>query len=229
MFHILIAEDNDAYRKLLRIHLVRAGYEVFEAGNGSQALDILANETIHLLIADIMMPEMDGFELTSQIRSANFSFPILIISSKNTLDDKREGFKTGADDYMTKPIDMDEMLLRVEALLRRARLSSEHILTFNGCTLDEDTLTVSWQQEQVILRQKEFYLLHTLLSYPGKIFTRQNLMDDIWGFDSETDPRTVDVHIKRLREKFSTLPCFEIQTIRGLGYRAVVPDNQNQE
>lgn len=229
MFHILVAEDNDAYRKLLRIHLVRAGYEVFEAGNGSQALDILANETIHLLIADIMMPEMDGFELTSQIRSANFSLPILIISAKNTLDDKREGFKTGADDYMTKPIDMDEMLLRVEALLRRARLSNEHILTFNGCTLDEDTLTVSWQQEQVILRQKEFYLLHTLLSYPGKIFTRQNLMDDIWGFDSETDPRTVDVHIKRLREKFSTLPCFEIQTIRGLGYRAVVPDNQNQE
>lgn len=225
MVHILIAEDNEDYRKLLKIHLLRAGYTVFEAGNGSEALDILETESIQLLIADVMMPEMNGFELTTQIRNANYTLPILIISAKNTLEDKREGFKDGADDYMTKPIDMDEMLLRVEALLRRAKLSTENILTINGCTLDEESLKVTWQDEQLELRPKEFYLLYTLLSHPGKIFTRQNLMDDIWGFDSETDPRTVDVHIKRLREKFSHFSCFEIQTIRGLGYKAVLPEH----
>lgn len=223
MVHILIAEDNEDYRKLLKIHLLGAGYIVFEAGNGAEALDVLEKESVQLLIADIMMPEIDGFELTRQIRNANYTLPILIISAKNTLDDKREGFKDGADDYMTKPIDMDEMLLRVEALLRRAKLSSENILTINGCTLDEETLTVTWKDMQIELRPKEFYLLYTLLSHPGKIFTRQNLMDDIWGFDSETDPRTVDVHIKRLREKFFPFTCFEIQTIRGLGYKAVLP------
>lgn len=222
MVNILVAEDNIPYRNLIKIHLTRAGYHVLEADDGVRALELLAHNPVHLLIADIMMPNMDGFELTSQIRSANYSLPILIISAKSALDDKREGFKNGADDYMTKPIDMDEMLLRVEALLRRAHISEEHILRAGSCTLNEDTLTVSWNNEQVTLRQKEFYLLHKLLSYPGKIFTRQNLMDEIWGFDSETDFRTVDVHIKRLREKLASADDFKIETIRGLGYRAVL-------
>lgn len=222
MVNILIAEDNSDFRNLIKIHLKRTGYQVFEAGDGAEALDILAHTPIHLLIADIMMPNMDGFELTSQIRSVNYTLPILIISAKSQLDDKREGFKNGADDYMTKPIDMDEMLLRVEALLRRARMSEETILTVGDCTLDENTLIFSCGNNQMELRQKEFYLLHKLLSYPDKIFTRQTLMDEIWGFDSETDPRTVDVHIKRLREKLFDVTGFEIQTIRGLGYKAVI-------
>ncbi len=229
MVNILIAEDNTDYRKLLKIHLKRAGYQVLEASDGQEALDLIGQNPVHLLIADIMMPRMDGFELTSQIRSVNYNFPILIISAKSQLDDKREGFKNGADDYMTKPIDMDEMLLRVEALLRRAHISEETLLSVEGCTLNEQTLTVTWQNEQIELRLKEFHLLHKLLSYPGKIFTRQSLMDEIWGFDSETDPRTVDVHIKRLREKLSHIDVFEIQTIRGLGYKAVVKQpNANQ-
>lgn len=222
MVRILLVEDNEDYRRLLRIHLTRAGYQVSEAGNGDEALEVLEKESIQLIIADIMMPGIDGFELTRQLRSANYNMPILIVSAKNTIDDKREGFRDGADDYMTKPINMDEMLLRVEALLRRAKLSGETKLTVEGCTLDEDRLTVTWEGQEIELRQKEFQVLYTLLSHPGKIFTRQNLMDDIWGFETETDPRTVDVHIRRLREKLSGIPVFEIQTIRGLGYKAVI-------
>ena len=222
MIRILLTEDNEDYRKLLKIHLVRAGYQVLEAGNGAQALDLIGQEPVDLLIADLMMPEMDGFELMRELRSANYNLPILIVSARTTIDDKREGFRDGADDYMTKPIDMDELLLRVEALLRRAKLSGEHQMTVAGCVLDEEQMTVTWQGESIELRQKEFYLLYKLLAHPGKIFTRQNLMDDIWGFDTETDPRTVDVHIRRLREKLAHIPGFEIQTIRGLGYKAVV-------
>lgn len=222
MIHILLAEDNISYRNLMQIHLERAGYQVFCADDGEQALCILEHELIHLLIADIMMPNMDGLELTRQLRSAHYTMPVFIISAKDTLSDKRIGFKTGADDYMTKPIEMDEMLLRVEALLRRANIADENILKIGDCTLDADTMTVSWHDTDILLRQKEFFLLQKLLSYPGKIFTRQTLMDEIWGFDSETDPRTVDVHIKRLREKLHHITVFEIQTIRGLGYKAMI-------
>lgn len=222
MIHILIAEDNSSYRKLMKIHLNRAGYQVFEANDGVEALDILEHETIHLMIADIMMPNLDGFNLTEQIRQANYTMPILIVSAKSAFDDKREGFSKGADDYMTKPIDMDEMLLRVQALLRRANITEKKLLTINGCVLNEDSLQVTYKDIMLELRQKEFGLLHKLLSYPNQIFTRQSLMDEIWGMDSETDPRTVDVHIKRLREKLADVDVFEIQTIRGLGYKAVI-------
>ncbi|MBQ8663474.1 MAG: response regulator transcription factor [Eubacterium sp.] len=222
MIHILIAEDNTSYRKLMKIHLNRAGYQVFEANDGEEALEILEHETIHLLIADIMMPNLDGFNLTEQIRQANYTMPILIVSAKSAFDDKREGFSKGADDYMTKPIDMDEMLLRVQALLRRANISEKKLLTIHGCVLNEDSLQVTYREMVFELRQKEFGLLHKLLSYPNQIFTRQSLMDEIWGMDSETDSRTVDVHIKRLREKLADVDVFEIQTIRGLGYKAVI-------
>lgn len=222
MIHILLAEDNISYRDLMQIHLERTGYRVFSADDGEQALMILEHEPVHLLIADIMMPNIDGLELTRQIRNAGYTMPILIISAKGTLDDKRFGFHAGADDYMTKPIEMDEMLLRVEALLRRANIAEEAVLKIGDCTLNADTMTVYWQDSEIPLRQKEFLVAQKLLSYPGKIFTRQTLMDEIWGFDSETDPRTVDVHIKRLREKLGHIDAFDIQTIRGLGYRAVL-------
>lgn len=222
MVHILLAEDNADYRKLMKIHLTRAGYQVFEAEDGEDALSVLEHETIHLLIADVMMPNLDGFSLTEQLRAANYHMPILIVTAKSALEDKKEGFFKGADDYMTKPIDMEELVIRVKALLRRANISEQKMLTVNSCVLNEDTLTVSYCDVDYELRQKEFRLLYKLLSYPNQIFTRQNLMDDIWGMDSETDPRTVDVHIKRLREKLADIHVFEIQTIRGLGYKAVI-------
>jgi DNA-binding response OmpR family regulator len=222
MINILVVEDNEQLRKLMCIHLKRAGYNIFESGNGVEALKVLEDVLIHLIIADIMMPKMDGYELTGELRSAKITIPVLMVTAKDTLDDKRKGFKTGVDDYMVKPIDFEEMLLRVEALLRRSNLSSEHILTIGATSLDSGALMVSVDGQSVTLPQKEFLLLHTLLSYPNKIFTRQTLMDEIWGYDSETDPRTVDVHIKRLREKFLQSDDYEIETVRGLGYKAVI-------
>ncbi len=222
MINILIVEDNEQLRKLMCIHLTREGYNVFESGNGVEALKVLEDVSIHLIIADIMMPKMDGYELTGELRSANITIPVLMVTARETLEDKRKGFKTGVDDYMVKPIDFDEMLLRVEALLRRSNLSSEHILMVGATSLDSDALMVNTGDQSISLPQKEFYLLQLLLSYPKKIFTRQTLMDEIWGYDSETDPRTVDVHIKRLREKFLHSEDFEIETVRGLGYKAVI-------
>ena len=222
MVNILIVEDNEDLRKLMKIHMARAGYSVFEAGNGADALEQLEKAHIHLMIVDIMMPVMDGFELTTELRSAGIRMPLIILSAKDSIDDKREGFVRGADDYMTKPVDFDELLLHVEALLRRCGISRAGALELGGCRIDPETLTVSSADNTVELRLKEFNLLHMLLSYPGRIFTRQKLMDDIWGLDSESDPRTVDTHIKRVREKLECFPGFEIQTVRGLGYKAVI-------
>jgi DNA-binding response OmpR family regulator len=224
MLNILVVEDNESLRRLMRIHLERAGYAVFEAGNGVEALEVLERRSIDLVVMDIMMPYMDGYELTGELRGAKYTLPILMVTAKDTLADKREGFQKGADDYMVKPIDMDEMLLRVEALLRRARMAGEKVLRIGKCTLDEETLLVRCGEAVIELRPKEFYLLNKMLSYPNKIFTRQILMDEIWGYDSEADPRTVDVHIKRLREKLTGIEAFKIQTVRGLGYKAVLAE-----
>jgi DNA-binding response OmpR family regulator len=222
LLNILVVEDNENLRQLMCIHLIRAGYSVFEAGSGIDALDILERVAIHLIVADIMMPKMDGYELTGELRGAGITIPVLLVTAKETLEDKRKGFKTGVDDYMVKPIAMEELLLRVEALLRRSNLSGRHILSVGDSILNSESLMVTCGECIISLPQKEFLLLHTLLSYPNKIFTRIALMDEIWGYGSETDPRTVDVHIKRLREKFSGSPDFEIETVRGLGYRAVI-------
>jgi two-component system, OmpR family, response regulator len=224
MVSLLLVEDNESLRKLMRIHLQRAGYEVFEAGNGLEALAVLEHHTVDLMVLDIMMPHMDGYELTGELRGANYTLPILMVTAKDSLDDKREGFQKGADDYMVKPIDMDEMLLRVEALLRRSHISGKNEMRIGECLLEEESLLVMYREQKVSLRQKEFSLLHKLLCYPNKIFTRQTLMDEIWGYDCDADPRTVDVHIKRLREKLQAVPAFDIQTVRGLGYRAVVKE-----
>ena len=221
MFHILVAEDDKNLRRLMAAYLEQSGYEVYHAEDGEAALSILDSTHIDLIISDIMMPNMDGYELVEELRNARFTLPVLMVTAKETFEDKKKGFLVGTDDYMVKPIDMDEMLLRVAALLRRANIANEHKLQLgDGVLLDYDSLTVRAHGKLFELPKKEFYLLFKLLSYPKKIFTRQQLMDEIWGMDAEADERTVDVHIKRLREKFENLPEFKIITLRGLGYKA---------
>ena len=219
--NILIVDDNEKIRKLIEVYLKREGFKVFHGENGEVALDILDDIKIDLIIADIMMPIMDGYELVEELRTANYDLPILMVTARNTYPDKKIGFELGVDDYMIKPIDMDELILRVKALLRRSKISTDKYIEIGDITFDYDALEVRTPTENILLPKKEFYLLYKLLSYPNKIFTRQELMDDIWGFDSEADERTVDVHIKRLREKFKDFEEFEIITIRGLGYKGV--------
>ena len=220
MLNILVVEDDKNLRKLMTAVLLKNNYNVLTAEDGIKALDIMESSHVDLLISDIMMPNMDGYELTGLIRDANYTLPILMITAKETLDDKKKGFSVGTDDYMVKPIDIDEMLLRVAALLRRSRIMNENRLEINDVVLDYNALTVTRNGESILLPKKEFYLLFKLLSYPKQIFTRSQLMDEIWGMDSEADERTVDVHIKRLREKFADFPEFDIVTVRGLGYKA---------
>lgn len=220
MLNILVVEDDKNLRKLMTAVLLKNNYNVLTAEDGVKALEIMESTHVDLLISDIMMPNMDGYELTNLLREANYNLPILMVTAKETLDDKKKGFLVGTDDYMVKPIDMDEMLLRVGALLRRSRIMNENRLEINGVVLDYNALTVTRNGESILLPKKEFYLLFKLLSYPKQIFTRSQLMDEIWGMESEAEERTVDVHIKRLREKFADFPEFDIVTVRGLGYKA---------
>lgn len=222
MVSILVVEDNERLRRLMAISLRQAGYHVLEASHGEEALAVMDTTSVSMIIADIMMPVMDGFTFIETLRGVKNDVPILVITAKETLDDKRKGFGLGADDYMVKPIDMEEMLMRVEALLRRAMVAQSHMLTVGNTTLNEESLTTVCGSVITVLPQKEFFLLQMLLSYPAKVFTRQALMDEIWGYDNDSDPRTVDVHIRRLREKYETNEDFTIETVRGLGYRAVV-------
>ena len=221
MTNILLVDDNNKIRKLMEIYLVKDGFNVFHGENGEDALGVLEVTKIDLIVADIMMPKMDGYELVKELRDAGYELPILMVTAKDTYPDKKMGFELGADDYMTKPIDMEEMVLRVRALLRRSKISLDKCIRIGDILLDYETLEVRTKSQTILLPKKEFYLLYKLLSYPKKIFTRRELMDDIWGFDSEADERTVDVHVKRLREKFGDLEEFEIITIRGLGYRGI--------
>lgn len=221
MFNILIVEDDCNSRKLMEIILKANGYEYFSAANGVQALEILDNHQIDLIILDIMMPKMNGYELTKELRNNKIDIPILMITAKQLLEDKKKGFIAGTDDYMVKPVDEEEMLLRIKALLRRAKIANEHQLIIGKVILDYDSLTVIRDDVKQMLPQKEFYLLYKLLSYPDKIFTRLQLMDEIWGMDSETLDNTVNVHINRLRNRFEDYHEFEIITIRGLGYKGV--------
>ena len=224
MFKILVVEDNKNMRKLMVTYLKRNNYETMEAEDGEKALEIMENNHVDLIISDIMMPNMDGYELTKELRNANYMLPILFVTAKDSIDDKREGFLLGVDDYMVKPVDMDEMVLRVGVLLRRANIINQRKLKIKNVVLLYDEYTLKKGNKIYNLPQKEFQLLYKLLSFPNKIFTRQDLIDEIWGLDNESDFRTVDVHIKRLREKFNDFDEFKIVTIRGVGYKAIIND-----
>ena len=221
MFNVMIVEDDTNQRKLMQTVLEQYGYNVILASDGIDGLDQLDKKHVDLIILDIMMPKMDGFEFTSTLRQSGCNIPILMVSAKQSPVDKRKGFIIGTDDYMTKPVDEEEMVLRVAALLRRSKIANERKLTVGTTTLYYDSLSVVSENDTQELPQKEFLLLFKLLSYPNKIFTRRQLMDEIWDMESESDERTVDVHVSRLREKYRTNPDFEIVTVRGLGYKAV--------
>ncbi|QJA08161.1 response regulator transcription factor [Romboutsia sp. CE17] len=219
MIKILIVEDNDNLRKMIDIYLRQNNFETYLAKNGLEALDILEKNVIDLIVCDIMMPKMNGFELIKELRCIYVDLPIIIVTAKESKEDKIVGFKLGTDDYMTKPIDLEELLMRIKALLRRYSIKNNHKLNIGDVELDYDKLSVTKNEESIYLPKKEFYLLYKLLSYPGKIFTRMELMDDIWGMDSCSEEQTVNVHIRRLREKFKEYSEFEIITVRGLGYK----------
>lgn len=219
MFKILIAEDDNELRQLFTHVLIKNGYSVVGVPNGQKALDAMETSYYDLLISDIMMPVMDGYELVKSLRASGSNIPILMITAREAFDDMREGFISGTDDYMIKPINVNELLLRVSALLRRAQIINERRLVVGDTLMECDSLTVTTNGQSMILPQKEFMLLYKMASYPGRIFTRQQLMDDIWGYESETTTHTVDVHIGRLRERFKDSKDFRIVTMRGLGYK----------
>lgn len=221
MFNILVVDDEKNARVYMEAVLTKNNYRVFTACDGEEALDILDREHIDLVLLDIMMPNMDGYEFTETVRAVDGTLPILMVSAKQLPDDRHRGFLAGTDDYMTKPVDEEEMLLRIKALLRRAQIVSERKITVGDAVLDYDSMTVSRKGESVALPQKEFQLLYMMLSYPGKIFTRIQLMDEIWGPECETGWETVTVHIGRLRKRFENWNEFSIESVRGLGYRAV--------
>ena len=222
MFQILVAEDNQHTAKLMALVLKRAGYQVHLAADGLEALEVMDKQHIDLIVLDVMMPNMDGYEFTEQLRDAGNNTPILMVTAKQLPEEKCKGFMVGTDDYMVKPVNEEEMLLRIKALLRRASIANVHKLHIGKVTLDYDALTVSREGVSQTLPQKEFYLLYKLLSYPDQIFTRLQLMDEIWGMESETVDTTVNVHVNRLRSKFGEWPEFEIIAVRGIGYKAVI-------
>lgn len=221
MFQVLIAEDDRELRQLFQHVLVKNGYSVTGVSDGKEALQELEKGYYDIVISDVMMPVMDGYELVRALRETNNNIPVMMITAKDAFDDMRMGFLSGTDDYMVKPVNVNEMVLRVSALLRRAQMINERRQTIGNTVLECDSLTVTVDGSKYILPQKEFMLLYKMASFPGRIFTRQQLMDDIWGYDSETDTHTVDVHIGRLREKFSNNKDFKIITMRGVGYKVV--------
>lgn len=221
MFKILIAEDDNELRQLFKSVLVKNGYNVKSVSNGLDALNELDNNYYDLLISDIMMPELDGYQLVRTLRDKGSNIPVMLITAKDAFDDMRLGFLSGSDEYMIKPINVNEMIIRVGALLRRAQMANERRQVIGETILEYDTFTVYSNGESVILPLKEFLVLYKMVSYPGRIFTRQQMMMDIWGYDSESDMHTVDVHIERLRKKFRDNPDFEIVTMRGIGYKVI--------
>lgn len=221
MYKILIAEDDKELGDLFARVLEKNGYETEIAENGAVALQMFEKDYFDLIISDVMMPVMDGYEMVSNLRKRGIKTPVLTITAKGAFDDMRQGFSTGSDDYMIKPVNLNEMLLRVDALIRRAAMINERKLTIGGTTLELDLLTVTHGGKSIILPQKEFMILYKMASFPGKIFTRKQMMDEIWGDTTKSDTHTVDVHIGRLRDKFRTSDDFEIVTIRDVGYKLI--------
>ena len=220
MFRIMVVEDDTNTRKLMLAVLAQNGYEPVPARDAAEALAILDRKHIDLILLDVMLPGMDGFAFARELRDAGNDIPILMATAKELMADKRQGFLAGTDDYMVKPVDEEELLLRIAALLRRSRIADEHRLCVSNTTLDYDTFALSDAHSQQVLPPKEFMLLFLLLSYQGKIFTRRQLMDELWDMDTDTDERTVDVHINRLRERLRDNKDIELVTVRGLGYKA---------
>lgn len=221
MINILLVEDDQKLNKLFYTVLSKQEFNVHIANNGIEAFNILENNHIDLIISDIMMPKMDGYEFTENVRKINEDIPILMITAKDDFNSKQKSFLIGIDDYMVKPIDVNEMILRVHALLRRSKIVHDKKQVVGSTVLEYDSLTITRNDESIVLAQKEFYLLYKLLSYPNKVFTRNQLMDEIWGVDSPSDLQTIDVHINRLRRRFENNPDFKIVTVRGLGYKVV--------
>lgn len=221
MFHILVVEDDRALRELFCTVLSKNGFVYHEARDGADAWDVLEKQYIDLVVTDIMMPNMNGFEFVKSLRQNGMNMPVLMITAKDTFEDMQSGFLAGTDDYMVKPVNVNEMILRINALLKRAQIVNEKKIHFENAELRYDDLTVCIDGDCSVLPQKEFYILYKLLSNPNRVFTKQQIMDEIWGMDTESDPHTLDVHISRLRERFKDIAQFEIITIRGLGYKAV--------
>ena len=221
MFNILVVEDDPVQRRLMKAVLTRGGYNVFQACDGNEGMAVLDRQHIDLVVLDVMLPGMNGFEFAKNLRQGGSEMPLLMVTARQTQRDKREGFLAGTDDYMTKPVDEEELLLRISALLRRSKIAAEKRIVVGDTELDYNCMTVGEKGVRSDLPQKEFLLLFKLLSYPGQIFTRRQLMDEIWNLDCDTDERTVDVHINRLRDRYRKSEDFEIVTVRGLGYKAV--------
>lgn len=221
MFHILVVDDDKNTRKFFQALLESEGYTVSLAENGEDAMEAMEKTHVDLVVLDVMMPRMDGYEFTETLRELQNDLPILMVSAKQLPADRKQGFLSGTDDYITKPVDEEEMLLRIKALLRRSKIVSEKKIVVGDVILDYTAMTVTGHGQTLELPQKEFLLLYKLLSYPGQIFTRIQLMDEIWGVESNTGWETVTVHIGRLRKHFEDWPEFEIISVRGLGYKAV--------
>ena len=221
MLKILIAEDDQELCQLFSHVLMKHGYAVKEVSDGQEALEALEKDYYDLIISDIMMPNVDGYNLVRKLRESGNLTPVMMITAKDAFDDMRQGFLSGTDDYMVKPINVNEMVLRVGALLRRSQMIHDRRQIVGSTVMELDSLMVTYNGESQTLPQKEFMLLYKMLSYPGKTFTRHQLMDEIWGYENESDTHTVDVHIGRLRDRFRENPDFKIVTIRGVGYKAV--------
>jgi len=221
MVSILVVEDDNMVRLLTKAKL-RVLYQIYEAADGQEALQVLEHTHVDLLIVDIQMPRMNGYELVRELRQAGDQTPIIMLTAMNTFSHKKEGFASGVDDYMTKPIDYEELKWRIEALLRRARIANEKRIVIGNFSMDQSTYIAQYQGEKISLTNKEFDLLYQLLSYPGVVFTKQQLMDEIWGYDTDTEYNTIKTYISRLRNKFAACHEFELVAIRGLGYKAVL-------
>lgn len=221
MFHIMVVDDDKSTRLYMKALLTQAHYTVTLAENGQEALEVMEKEHIDLVVLDVMMPKMDGYQFTEELRSGNSTLPILMVTAKQLPADRKRGYRLGTNDFMTKPVDEEELLIRIQNLLRMAQIASEREVRFGNLLLKYDEFSVTKGEETMVLPQKEFLLLFKLLSNPGKIFTRIDLMDEIWGHESETGWETVTVHIGRLRKRFESWGEFDIQSVRGLGYKAV--------
>lgn len=222
MFQILVVEDDSDLNRTVCTFLNNSGYEATGCFNATDAYDAMYEKTFDLIVSDIMMPGIDGFEFVKTVRSLNEDIPILFMTARDDFSSKQKGYRIGIDDYMVKPIDLDELFLRIGALLRRSKIVSSRRLEVGDFTMDVDEHTAYWRDEEIQLTMREFNILYKLLSYPKKTFTRQQLMDEFWNADTETAPRAVDVYMTKLRSKLSDCNSFEIVTVHGLGYKAVL-------